>query len=106
MGGERVHRGVSPQQIGGHVIKYMVSDSRKCLRPTLPLKCMLYSLSVWTRYVQKIEEGYEEKKYLHFDHRYNFPKQKAEIQQLVSKPSLVSQHSFLPLVKVLLKTPR
>ncbi|MGP8216602.1 MAG: antiviral reverse transcriptase Drt2 [Bacteroidia bacterium] len=67
---------------------------------------MLYSEDTWHRFVQKIERGYEIKKYLHFDHRFNFPQQKEKIKAIVSDANNVISHSYLPLLKMLIKTPR
>src|SRR6185437_6207450 len=68
--------------------------------------CMLYNEDIWASFVQKVEKGFDTKKYLHFDHRFNFPKQKKQVQEIVSDTKKVAAHPYLPLVKILIKTPR
>lgn len=69
---------------------------------------MLFTTEIWERYSKKVEENFKLKKYPHFDPYFNFPKEKQKILSLISYQSgkKVAQHSFLPLVKILLKTPR
>jgi len=47
---------------------------------------------------------YSEKTYPQFDPYFDFPKEKEKIHKLVKDPSgiKISQHSFLPLVKILI----
>ncbi len=69
---------------------------------------LLYTDEIWRRYVLSVEENFKLKTYPHFDPFFDFPKEKHKILELVSKEEGigVAQHSFLPLVKILLKTPR
>ncbi len=69
---------------------------------------MLFSTKNWNQFCKKTEEKYKLKTYPHFDPYFDFPKQKDKIQKLVCSKSglLVAQHPFLPLVKILQKTPR
>jgi len=69
---------------------------------------MLYSEDIWNKYVEKIEGKFALKKYPQFDPYFDFPKKKEQIHELVKDPSgkKIAQHSFLPLVKILIKTPR
>lgn len=67
---------------------------------------MLYSKDLWDEWCSIIEKDFEIKGYEHFDHRFDFPKRKEEIHRIVSDPAKVATHSFLPLIKILIKTPR
>src|SRR5687768_9355824 len=71
----------------------------------------LYNPDIWNRFCEKFgikEEEFELKKYPQFDPFFNFFSEKHRIQKLVSDPTLssVAQHSFIPFVKILTKTPR
>src|SRR5690606_30095301 len=67
----------------------------------------LYSADVWKRFVVKTLKA-KEKRYKHFDHRFDFSKHNEKIHGLVKDPKLkrISTHAFLPFVKILVKTPR
>src|SRR5690606_9073453 len=67
----------------------------------------LYSADAWKRFVVKTLKA-KEKRYKHFDHRFDFSKHNEKIHGLVKDPKLkrVSTHAFLPFVKILVKTPR
>ena len=69
---------------------------------------MLYTEELWNRYVNKVEDNFKLKTYPHFDPYFNFPSEKYKLKNLVKDNSgkLVAEHSFLPLVKILIKTPR
>lgn len=69
---------------------------------------MLYSDDLWGRYVKKVEDKFKIKKYPHFDPYFDFPKDKERLHKIVGDPTgrAVAAHSFLPLVKILVKTPR
>lgn len=73
---------------------------------------MLYSLDIWNRFCEKVESEKDDegsfllKNYHHFDPPFNFPEKKYQLHKLVSDVELMSKHAFLPLVKVLSKTPR
>ncbi len=74
-------------------------------------KNSLYNPDLWTRFTKKFgtsAEEFELKTYPQFDPYFNFLANSADIQKLVSDPELkkVSQHSFIPFVKILTKTPR
>ncbi|KQC28611.1 antiviral reverse transcriptase Drt2 [Flagellimonas eckloniae] len=71
----------------------------------------LYDEDVWKRFSEKIgktNEEFELKKYPQFDPYFDFLKYGERLKKLVEDPSLelVSKHSFLPFVKILIKTPR
>ena len=75
----------------------------------LPLKKMsLYTEDIWNSFTEKVEEGFKLKTYPHFDPFFDFKKHKSQIKKLVSDTSgnRVSKHSFLPFVKIIIKTPR
>lgn len=73
----------------------------------LPLKkLMIYSGDIWNEWVQKTEEDFELKKYIHFDHPIDFSKRKSEIQKLFTIEGAIAKHNFLPLIKIITKTPR
>lgn len=71
----------------------------------------LYDINVWQRFVEKhgiSEHEFEIKTYAQFDPHFNFFKNNNQIRDLVSDPTLekVFKHSFIPFVKILVKTPR
>jgi len=71
----------------------------------------LYTDELWQRYYDKVVDGKEEfaiKKYPQFDPFFDFKKDSDKINKLVSDGSLnnIANHSFLPFVKILTKTPR
>ncbi|MCB8964209.1 MAG: hypothetical protein H6536_04120 [Bacteroidales bacterium] len=69
---------------------------------------MLYTEELWTRYVEKVEDNFKIKTYPHFDPYFNFPKDKDKLHVLVKDITgkSIAEHSFLPLIKILIKTPR
>jgi len=69
---------------------------------------MLYTEELWTRYVVKVEDNFKIKTYPHFDPYFNFPKDKDQLHVLVKDITgkSIAEHSFLPLIKILIKTPR
>lgn len=67
---------------------------------------MIYSEDTWHEWAQKTEEDFEIKKYIHFDHPIDFSKKKSEIQKLFTKEGAIAKHNFLPLIKIITKTPR
>ena len=67
---------------------------------------MIYSEDIWNEWVQKTEEDFELKSYVHFDHPFDFHKKKRELQTLFANAGAISRHSFLPLIKIITKTPR
>ncbi|MCT1525653.1 antiviral reverse transcriptase Drt2 [Sphingobacterium hotanense] len=71
------------------------------------VNAQLYSADVWKRFVEKTLKS-KEKRYKHFDHRFDFSKHNEKIRDLVRDPKLkrISTHAFLPFVKILIKTPR
>ncbi len=91
------------------IVWFLLKNSRN-VQALLPLKCnqllMLYSNALWEEWCLIIEKDFKIKGYEHFDHKFDFPKRKEEIRQIVSDPAKVAAHSFLPLVKILIKTPR
>jgi RNA-directed DNA polymerase len=76
--------------------------------PIRKFSTLLYTDEIWRRYVFSVEENFKLKTYPHFDPYFDFPKEKHKIFELVSTQDCtgVAKHSFLPLVKILLKTPR
>lgn len=66
---------------------------------------MLYSEALWNEWCEKIEDDFKVKGYFHFDHKFDFPKRKLELRHLLADPQKLSKHPFLPLVKIVLKTP-
>ena len=71
----------------------------------------LYTDELWQRYYDKVVDGKEEfviKKYPQLDPFFDFQKESDKIKKLVSDGSLksITNHSFLPFVKILTKTPR
>lgn len=67
---------------------------------------MIYSEDIWNEWVQKTEEVFEPKKYIHFDHPIEFTKKQSEIQKLFTTKHAIAKHNFLPLIKIVTKTPR
>lgn len=71
----------------------------------------LYTDELWQRYYDKVVDGKEEfviKKYPQLDPFFDFQNDSDKIKKLVSEGSLnaIANHSFLPFVKILTKTPR
>ena len=71
----------------------------------------LYSQDLWDRFLKKTgnsKEDFELKKYPQFDPYFDFLNQSDKLKVLVEDPTLksVSEHSFLPFIKILTKTPR
>ncbi|MEQ9306904.1 MAG: reverse transcriptase/maturase family protein [Marinoscillum sp.] len=68
----------------------------------------LYTEDIWKAFTEKVEQGFKLKTYPHFDPFFDFKKRKSEIKKLVNDPTgnSVSKHSFLPFVKIIIKTPR
>ena len=69
---------------------------------------MIYNKDLWYSYVEKVEDNFILKKYPHFDPYFNFPADKDKLHDLIKDVSgkAIAEHSFLPLVKILIKTPR
>jgi hypothetical protein len=69
---------------------------------------MVYSKDLWDRYVEKVEDNFTIKKYPHFDPYFNFPESKDKLHDIVKDITgkAITEHPFLPLVKILIKTPR
>lgn len=72
----------------------------------LPLEKMLFSEDIWNQWVARIEDGFDSKSYIHFDHPFDFPRRKEEIKSYFTTPGKISKHNFLPLIKIITKTPR
>lgn len=72
------------------------------------MSMMIYNDDLWGRYVKKVEEKFKIKKYPHFDAYFNFTKEKERLHKIVRDTTgrAVAAHPFLPLVKILIKTPR
>lgn len=80
----------------------------------------IYTKALWDSWLEKELKHYQEytdhagkkkkrflkKGYLHFDRRYWLPTEANTIEMLVSNPSKISQRSFLPFIKQIIKTPR
>lgn len=71
----------------------------------------LFTEELWGNFLNKIGEtpiSFELKTYPQLDPYFNFLKNSSEIKKLVSDESLesIAQHSFLPFIKILTKTPR
>ncbi len=68
----------------------------------------LFSIDIWNKFVKKVEEEFKLKTYPHFDPFFNFKKDKSRIKLLVSDTTgqNVAKHSFLPFVKIIVKTAR
>ena len=67
---------------------------------------MLYNEETWFKFSDKVQQDFKAKKYLHFDTPFDFAKKKNEIQKVLSDPSNVARHAFLPLLKFDIKFPR
>jgi RNA-directed DNA polymerase len=67
---------------------------------------MLYSETIWQEWCDRIEEDFKKKGYQHFDISFDFPSRKEELKKLISNPANISSYSFLPLIKIILRTPR
>lgn len=72
----------------------------------LPLEKMLFSENIWNQWVARTEEKFEIKSYVHFDHPLDFLKCQQEIKSFFTTPGKISKHNFLPLIKIVTKTPR
>lgn len=68
----------------------------------------IFSEDLWLAFVAKTEKNFILKTYPQFDPYFNFPKDKNRLKKLLADPtgSGIGQHSFLPLVKIIVKTPR
>jgi len=67
---------------------------------------MLFTQEIWEKYVNRIEDKFRLKTYPQFDPYFDFPKEKDKLLKLVFNEKKVAEHSFLPFVKILIKTPR
>lgn len=67
---------------------------------------MLYTPEIWERYVSRTEDSFKLKTYPHLDPYFDFPKDKDKLRRLVCSEKNVSEHPFLPFLKILIKTPR
>jgi len=69
---------------------------------------IIYSDDLWERFVEKIVKADKPKTYKQFDNIFDFAKQSHKIKALVSDPTFnkIGKHSFVPLLKILVKTPR
>lgn len=58
--------------------------------------------------MERVEAGFKLKTYPHFDPFFDFKKHKSKVKLLISDTTgqAVAKHSFLPFVKIILKTPR
>lgn len=77
----------------------------------LPLKTFMkriFSEELWQEYVEKVEDGFSLKTYPQLDPYFNFPEDKKKLYQIISDSSLkrMGNYDFVPLIKVLQKTPR
>lgn len=70
--------------------------------------CSLFDERTWSAFVAKIEDNFELKIYPQFDPYFDFPKEKNKLKRLLAGQNgkHVSNHSFLPFVKIIVKTPR
>lgn len=71
----------------------------------------LYTDELWQKYFDKVTDSKEEfaiKKYPQLDPYFDFQNESNKVKSLVSDTSLksIANHSFLPFVKILTKTPR
>lgn len=71
----------------------------------------LYTDELWQRYYDKVVDSKEDfaiKKYPQLDPFFDFQNESNKIKKMVSDKNLkeIAQHSFLPFVKILTKTPR
>ncbi len=67
---------------------------------------MVYTNELWNEWSEKIKHRDGLKKYLHFDHRFSFTSHINNLHELVSDRDKISSHSFFPLIKINIKTPR
>ncbi|AWH85260.1 hypothetical protein HYN59_09070 [Flavobacterium album] len=75
------------------------------------IKNTLYTEELWESFVEKngkTKNEFNLKTYPQLDPYFNFLENSSEIKNLISDPTLkkVSEHSFLPFIKILTKTPR
>lgn len=68
----------------------------------------LFTEETWKAYVEKVEMDFQLKTYPHFDPYFDFPKNKHKLHALLSDTTIqrLKSHDFIPLVKILQKTPR
>ena len=68
----------------------------------------IFTQELWDAYVDKVEDDFNLKTYPQFDPYFNFPKEKKRLYNLLSDPTMerMKNHDFIPLVKILKKTPR
>jgi len=68
----------------------------------------IFTEELWKEYVEKVEDDFNLKTYPQFDPYFNFPIDKQRLHSLLSDPTFkrVKSHNFIPLVKILQKTPR
>lgn len=68
----------------------------------------IFTEELWKEYIEKVEDNFKFKTYPQFDPHFNFLANKNNLYSLLSDPSLnrMKNHSFIPLLKVLQKTPR
>lgn len=73
----------------------------------MPMKT-IFTKDLWDEYSKKVEDGFVLKTYPQFDPYFDFPKEKHHLKKLLSDFSMkrMKNHNFLPLVKILQKTPR
>jgi glutaredoxin 2 len=67
---------------------------------------MLFDNDTWIEWLEKIEEGFEQKSYYHFDQPFNLKKQKGQLKKLLEDPQNLASHAFLPFVRRNMKTRR
>src|SRR5258708_20667198 len=67
---------------------------------------MLYTSRAWGQWCAKIEEKDSPKTYDHLDRRSSFAERKEAIHAIVSDPKRMKEHAFLPLLKLIISTPR
>jgi RNA-directed DNA polymerase len=67
---------------------------------------MLFSEDIWNEWVARTTEKFERKSYIHFDHPFDFLNRHSEIKSFFTSPGKICKHNFLPLIKILTKTPR
>ena len=67
---------------------------------------MLFDENLWKEWSRKVEVDFDAKKYTHFDFKFNFPSKKNQLYDLLKDPTNVARHSFLPFIKIKIKTPR
>ena len=68
----------------------------------------IFTEKIWQEYVEKVEDDFDLKTYPQFEPYFDFPKNKKRLHYLISDPTLkrMWNHDFIPLIKVLQKTPR